>query len=189
MTAKKTISKDKKNLTPEVAGATFDPTPLLKQVSDLQAELAEKEEITKRSQIDYLNLKTDFEFLQRHTEQKLQNAEKDATIKVIKKIIPTIENLRKSLLNLSEQQLASPTGQGVQMIYKSLIQNLADFHIFPIEAIGLEPDSNLHEPVATQPVNNKKQQGKIINEFEQGFYYQKDAEKILIHPSKVVVGV
>lgn len=189
MIAKKTTSKSSKNQHPELEGAKFDPTPLLKQVSDLQAELTEKEEITKRSQIDYLNLKTDFEFLQRHTEQKLKNAEKDALITVIKKIIPTIENLRKSLLNLSEEQLASPTGQGVQMVYKLLIQNLADFHIFPIEAIGLEPDSNLHEPVATQPVIEKKQKGKIIDEFEQGFYYQKEDEKILIHPSKVVVGV
>jgi hypothetical protein len=51
------------------------------------------------------------------------------------------------------------------------------------------PDSMLHEPIGMQPTDNKELKWKIIQVFEQWFYYQKDNwDKITIFPSKVIIG-
>jgi molecular chaperone GrpE (heat shock protein) len=84
-----------------------DFTPLLNKIKELENQLQEKDEIAKNSQINYLHLKADFDILQRQTQQKIDNAERDAEIKVVKELLPFVENLRKSLLNLTDDQKES----------------------------------------------------------------------------------
>ncbi|MEI8091456.1 MAG: nucleotide exchange factor GrpE [bacterium] len=74
------------------------------------------------------------------------------------------------------------------MIYEKFLKTLEHMHIHAIPALGLEPDSFLHEPVSVQPVEESKMKGKIIQEFERGFVYEYDGEKKVIIPSKVIVG-
>jgi molecular chaperone GrpE len=159
-----------------------------KEITHLQAQLTEKEEIAKKAQIDYINLKADFDFLFRQTKTKEQSLEQDTIVKVVKKLIPFVEDLRKSLLHLTEEQKSEPLGKGVQMVYDKFLSALAELQIFPIESLGLEPDSLLHEPVSVQPIQDKKLKGKITQIFEQGFFLQTKEEKIVIFPSKVVIG-
>jgi molecular chaperone GrpE (heat shock protein) len=83
----------------------------LNKIKELEDQLQEKDEIAKNSQINYLHLKADFDILQRQTQQKVENAERDALMKVVKEFLPFIENLRKSLINLSDEQKASPMGE------------------------------------------------------------------------------
>jgi molecular chaperone GrpE (heat shock protein) len=87
--------------------AKADFAPLLNKIKELESQLQEKDEIAKNSQINYLHLKADFDILQRQTQQKIDNAERDAEIKVVKELLPFVENLRKSLLNLTDEQQES----------------------------------------------------------------------------------
>ena len=87
----------------ETQDAEADFTPLLNKIKELEAQLQEKDEIARNSQIAYLNLKADFDILQRQTQQKIETADRDAILKVVKDMLPFIENLRKSLLNLSDR--------------------------------------------------------------------------------------
>ena len=63
-----------------------DFAPLLNKIKELEWQLKEKEEITKNSQVNYLHLKADFDILQRQTQQKMEKAERDAIIKVVKEV-------------------------------------------------------------------------------------------------------
>jgi len=167
--------------------AKADFWPLLNKIKELESQLQEKDEIAKNSQINYLHLKADFDILQRQTQQKVDNAERDAEIKVVKELLPFLENLRKSLLNLTEEQQASSLWEGIRMMYDNFIKSLEKLHIRPIEAIGLEPDAQFHEPVSMQPVEDKNLKWKIIQEFQQGFVYENNDEVIVITPSRVIV--
>lgn len=167
--------------------AQADFWPLLNKIKELESQLQEKDEIAKNSQINYLHLKADFDILQRQTQQKIDNAERDAEIKVVKELLPFLENLRKSLLNLTEEQQASSLWEGIRMMYDNFIKSLEKLHIRPIEAIGLEPDAQFHEPVSMQPVEDKNLKWKIIQEFQQGFVYENNDEVIVITPSRVIV--
>lgn len=172
----------------EANQAEADFAPLLNKIKTLESQLQEKEEIAKNSQIAYLHLKADFDILQRQSLQTTENAERDAVLKVVKEFLPFIENLRKSLLNLSEEQKASAMGQGLQMMYDNFLKSLEKLKVKAIEAIGLDPDPQFHEPISMQETEDKNLKGKIIQEFEQGFVYENDDEKFVILPSKVIVG-
>ena len=167
--------------------AKADFTPLLNKIKELENQLQEKDEIAKNSQINYLHLKADFDILQRQTQQKVDNAERDAEIKVVKELLPFVENLRKSLLNLTDDQKESSIWEGLRMMYDNFIKSLEKLHIKPIESVWLEPNPQFHEPVSMQPVDDKKLKWKIIQEFQQGFFYENNDEVIVISPSRVIV--
>lgn len=172
----------------EAQEAEADFTPLLNKIKELETQLQEKEEIARNSQIAYLNLKADFDILQRQSQQKMETADRDAILSVVKSLLPFIENFRKSLLNLWDEWKNSPLGQGLLMMHDHLLKSLEKLKVRPIEAIGLIPDTQLHEPVSVQLTDNPELKGKIIQEFEQGFIYENGDEKLVISPSKVIVG-
>ena len=163
-------------------------SPLITKIAELEKALQEKEEIAKNSQIAYLHLKADFDILQRQTDQKIENANRDAKIKIVKKLIPQLENLRKSLLNLIDEQKEGTMGKGLLMMQEGFYKVLGEMGIEPIASMGLEPNPQFHEPVSMQLVNDEALKGKIVQEFEQGFVYKEGEEVIVLNPAKVVVG-
>ena len=159
------------------------------EIKKLQAQLAEKDEIVKNAQLAYLRTKNDMEMIQRQSAMKAESMHQDLLVKIVKKLLPFVEDLRKSLETLSEEDKNSSMWKWVQMIHDRIIKALADFNVFPIPSLHETPDTMLHEPVWMQPINDKKLKWKIIQVFEQWFYYQKENwDKITIFPSKVVIG-
>ncbi len=159
------------------------------EIKKLQAQLAEKDEIVKNAQLAYLRAKNDMEMIQRQSVMKAESMHQDLLIKIVKKLLPFVEDLRKSLENLSEEDKNSDMWKWVQMVYDRFIKALEWFDIFPIPSLHEAPDAMLHEPIWMQPTDDKKLKWKIIQVFEQGFYYKKENwDKVTIFPSKVIIG-
>jgi len=162
---------------------------LLLEIKKLQTQLAEKDEIVKNAQVAYLRAKNDMEMIQRQSNMKAVSMHQDLLIKIVKKLLPFVEDLRKSLETLSDDQKESTMWKWVQMVYDKFIKALSEFSVFQIPSLHEIPDTMLHEPIWTQPVEDKKLKWKIIQVFEQWFYYKKeDWSRITIFPSKVVIG-
>ena len=159
------------------------------EIQKLQAQLAEKDEIVKNAQLAYLRAKNDMEMIQRQSAMKAESMHQDLLIKIVKNLLPFVEDLRKSLETLSDEDKSSTMGQWVQMIHDRFIKALAEFNVFPIPSLHEAPDTLMHEPIWMQPTEDKRLKWKIIQVFEQGFYYQKEnGDKVTIFPSKVVIG-
>jgi molecular chaperone GrpE len=166
-----------------------DEIILLKQkIAHLEQEKADITEITKRIQYDYLNLKTDFDRFQRISADKEKSMESDSLVKHFKKVLPVLDQLKVSLSHIDEEKVNDPFVIGVRMVYDNMLKALEGLWIKPIPALGLEPDSFFHEPLSTMPVESKKMKGKIVQEFQQGFYLEKNGQKTVILTSKVVIG-
>ena len=73
------------------------------EIKKLQAQLAEKDEIVKNAQLAYLRAKNDMEMIQRQSAMKAESMHQDLLIKIVKKLLPFVEDLRKSLETLSEE--------------------------------------------------------------------------------------
>ena len=73
------------------------------EIKKLQSQLAEKDEIVKNAQLAYLRTKNDMEMIQRQSAMKAESMHQDLLIKIVKKLLPFVEDLRKSLENLSEE--------------------------------------------------------------------------------------
>ena len=159
------------------------------EIKKLQAQLAEKDEIVKNAQLAYLRAKNDMEMIQRQSAMKAESMHQDLLVKIVKKLLPFVEDLRKSLETLSEEDKNSSMWKWVQMVYDRFIRALEEFHVFPIPSLHKTPDTLLHEPIWMQPTDDKKLKWKIIQVFEQWFYYKKENwDKVTIFPSKVVIG-
>lgn len=161
---------------------------LEEKVQLLEKEKKDALDIARKVQYDYVNLKTDFDRLQRMSLEKEKNMETDVLIKYVQKFFPIIDQLKTSLDHVDDDKKEDSFVQWVKMVYDNMLKTLASFNIYPIDSLGLPPDSLLHEPLSTTPVEDKKQKGKIVQVFQQWFYIEKDGEKTVIIPSKVVVG-
>ena len=80
---------------------------LLLEIKKLQTQLAEKDEIVKNAQVAYLRAKNDMEMIQRQSAMKAESMHQDLLIKIVKKLLPFVEDLRKSLETLSDEQKKS----------------------------------------------------------------------------------
>jgi molecular chaperone GrpE (heat shock protein) len=73
------------------------------EIKKLQSQLAEKDEIVKNAQLAYLRTKNDMEMIQRQSAIKAESMHQDLLVKIVKKLLPFVEDLRKSLQTLSEE--------------------------------------------------------------------------------------
>lgn len=183
--ALKKVQQDK--LDEEIVSSEQQKNELQEKVSLLEKEKQEALDIAKKVQYDYINLKTDFDRLQRLSLEKEKSMEIDTLIKYMKKLFPVIDQLKSSLDHIDENKENDSFVQWVKMVYDNMIKTLASFWIYPIESLGLAPDSLLHEPLSTLPVQDESQKGKIVQVFQQGFYIEKNWERTVIVPSKVVI--
>ena len=74
------------------------------EIKKLQSQLAEKDEIVKNAQLAYLRAKNDMEMIQRQSAMKAESMHQDLLVKIVKKLLPFVEDLRKSLETLSDEQ-------------------------------------------------------------------------------------
>ena len=77
------------------------------EIKKLQSQLTEKDEIVKNAQLAYLRAKNDMEMIQRQSAMKAESMHQDLLIKIVKKLLPFVEDLRKSLENLSDEDKKS----------------------------------------------------------------------------------
>ncbi|MBO7095270.1 nucleotide exchange factor GrpE [bacterium] len=73
------------------------------EIKKLQAQLAKKDEIVKNAQLAYLRTKNDMEMIQRQFAIKAESMHQDLLLKIVKKLLPFVEDLHKSLETLSEE--------------------------------------------------------------------------------------
>ncbi len=158
------------------------------QIKDLESKLADAEAITKKAQSDYIHMKFDFDSYMRRNEEQAKTAKVDTLVDVVKKFTPFIDGLRQSLANIPEEHADDVLVQWVQMVYNKFISSLEMMGIKKIESIWQIPDIELHEAVSALPVTDESQKGKIIQEFEQGFVYDKWDIRKVVNPAKVVIG-
>lgn len=162
---------------------------LQQKISELEQQKEEHLEIAKKAQYNYINLKTDFDRFQRITLEKEKSIEIDSLIKHVKKLLPVIDQLRTSLDHADQSFTGDSFAAGVKMVYDNMLKALESLGIKPIESIWLVPDTLLHEPLSTLPVEDESLKGKIIQEFQRWYYLEYNGERTVIITSKVIVWV
>ncbi len=141
-------------------------------VGELEARVKSLEDQLKRAVADYYNLE------KRVTEGRSELSSW-ATVELIKKLLPVLDNLEKAVSGMSDDEKKSGWAQGVVMSVKQLNDILASEGLDQISADG-EFDPNLHEAVDSRDGENDK----ILEVLNKGY---KIGNKVL-RPTQVVVG-
>jgi molecular chaperone GrpE len=128
----------------------------------------------------YLRLQADFDNFRRRSRLEIEANEKYRAQKLIVDILPSIDNFERALKMESEQSGALI--QGMDMVYRGLLDALSKEGLQAIEAVGKEFDPHLHQAVM-QGEDANFGSNIVIEEFQKG-YMLKDR---VIRPSMVKV--
>lgn len=90
---------------------------------------------------------------------------------IIEKILPVVDNFERGLATMSEEDLNSPVGQGMTMIYKQLTTALEEMGVEVIETEGCEFNPELHN--AVMHIDDEELGENVIaEEFQKGYTYR-----------------
>ena len=130
----------------------------------------------KDEQIEALNDKYQRLFAEFQNYRNRSEKEKAAMFEVgaksiIEKILPVVDNFERGIASLSEEDLGSPVGEGMSLIYKQMTAALEEMGVTVIETEGKEFDPNLHNAVMHED-NDALGENMISEEFQKGYQYR-----------------
>lgn len=148
---------------------------LQEKVDELQAKLTETEGRT-------LRLQADFENYKRRVQLDKQAAEKYRSQSLVSDILPALDNFERAMqVEASDEQMKSLL-QGMEMVYRQLLEALTKEGVEAIEAVGKQFDPHEHQAVM-QVEDSEFESNAVVEEFQKG-YKLKDR---VIRPSMVKV--
>jgi molecular chaperone GrpE len=145
------------------------------RIAELEAKLQEMEN-------RYLRLHADFDNFRRRTRLDFEAAEKYRAQSLVTDILPALDNFERALKVEAEDDKTKSILQGMEMVYRSLIEALKKEGVEVIEAVGKPFDPHLHQAVM-QVEDSNYEPNTVVEEFQKG-YKLKDR---VIRPSMVKV--
>lgn len=135
-----------------------------------------KKKDKKDQQIEELNDKYQRLFAEFQNFRNRSEKEKTAMFEVgaksiIEKILPVVDNFERGIAALSEEDLSSPVGEGMNLIYKQMTTALEGMGVTVIETEGKEFDPELHNAVMHED-NDELGENVISQEFQKGYKYR-----------------
>ncbi len=129
-----------------------------------------------------LRLSAELQNLRRRYDREMSNTVIYANQKLIESIIPVIDELELALKASDKNKNFEAFRNGVEMIYRKLMQILEKEGVTSIQAEGKPFDYNLHEAVMTRKQKGV-QPGTILEVVQKGYMYK---DRVLRH-AKVIV--
>jgi molecular chaperone GrpE len=159
-------------------GDSTEDTMQVDYAAEIQNLTSKLEEADNR----YLRLQADFDNYRRRTRLEIEAGEKYKAQKLVTELLPVLDNFERGLKVEADNEQTKTLLQGMEMIYRSLVDALKKEGVEPIEAVGKEFDPNFHQAVM-QGEDENFASNIVIDEFQKG-YMLKDR---LIRPSMVKV--
>ena len=117
----------------------------------------------------------------RNEKESAEMSDKGA-MDAIEKILPVIDNLERALETIDEEN-KTPFQDGVEKIYKQLMDTLESIGVKPMNAVGTEFDPTFHNAVIHEE-DEAQGENLVIEEMQKGYMYK---EKVLRHAMVKVV--
>ncbi|MFK7922921.1 MAG: nucleotide exchange factor GrpE [Bacteroidia bacterium] len=150
---------------------------LQQQLKDAQSTLIAKEDQVLRLNADFVNFRN-------RQKKELGETVRFANQDLLVKLLPVLDDFDRTLKAIEKTDNLSAIKDGISLVNNSMRKRFAKVGLEPIESIGKEFSTELHEAITTIPAPDEAQVGKVVDEVEKG-YKLKDK---VIRFSKVVVG-
>lgn len=172
-----TLTANQANPEPTKASAAAAAT--IEKINGLIAEsTALKEQLDERKQ-QYLRLYADFENFRKRTERDKEEQEGTITSKILKKILPVVDDFERAQLQISPKNDGEAAiHKSYQSVYKQLLKCLKETGVARMECVGQEFDPNFHEAIM-QETSPEYEEGTIIEELRPGYLVSDD--RVLRH--------
>ncbi|OQX86136.1 nucleotide exchange factor GrpE [candidate division KSB1 bacterium 4484_87] len=176
MTEKKASKKKKETgKTEKKKSSKVQIKELTEQLEKLNKQLAEAND-------KYLRVVAEFDNFKKRKEKEFHALLNNANREVFLELLPVIDDFERSLNTENKKQTLKSLREGVELIYKKLIQTLEKFGLKPIESLDHPFDPELHDALMQAEVKDKDS-NIVVEEVEKGYMLK---ENVLRH-AKVIV--
>lgn len=134
-----------------------------KKLEALESKNAELEDRVKRQMAEFENFR-------KRTEKEKSTMFEMGAKSVIEKILPVVDNFERGLNSITEEQ-RGPVYEGMNMIYKQLLEELSKLEVKPIECVGEEFNPDFHNAVM-QVETEEFESGFVAQELLKGYTYR-----------------
>jgi molecular chaperone GrpE len=146
-----------------------------KQIAALQSELEERDSRILRLQADFDNYR------------RRVRLDQEATVKyraqsLVSDILPALDNFERALKVESDDDKVKSLLQGMEMVYRQLVEAVKKEGVEPIDAVGQVFDPHLHQAVM-QVEDSNFESNSVVEEFQKGY----KLHDRIIRPSMVKV--
>lgn len=113
----------------------------------------------------------EFDNFRKRTEKEKTQMFETGAKSVIEKILPVIDNFERGLSAVPEDAKDDAFVQGMDMVYKQLLNELDTIGVKAIEAVGNEFDPEYHNAVM-QVESEEYESGVVAQELQKGYMYR-----------------
>lgn len=149
--------------------------------NELDRQKAELEE----TQQKYLYLLSEFENFKRRNARERIELFKTASKDLMLELLPVMDDFERGLQAMEVANDVAAVKTGVDLVYNKFKNVLTNKGLQPIESVGVEFDTELHEAISQAPAANEESKNKIVAEVEKGYRLNDQ----VIRYAKVIVGV
>jgi molecular chaperone GrpE len=162
-------------------GAPADLVDLV-ELDVLRARAAERDEYLALAQ----RTRADLDNYRKRVVREAANAESRATVRVVRELLPAIDNLARALAHADREQTETPASTelaaGMRLVQSELLGAFARVGVDSYEPVGEPFDPAFHEAIAQHYVPGAKP-GTVVEVYQSG--YRLDGA--VIRPARVVV--
>jgi molecular chaperone GrpE len=154
-------------------------------VAELKAALEKAEQEKKENWDKFLRSAADLENYRRRAKRDLDDARAESKTRVLKEMLPVVDNLERALLHAEESiQAAELTAMidGIRLVLRQFTAAFERGDVTAVEALGKPFDPNLHEAISQQETAAQPA-GTVMSVLQKGY---KLGERLL-RPALVVV--
>lgn len=127
----------------------------------LKEKLAQEEE-------RYIRLRADFDNLKRRNQIDRVAQEKYRAQNLLTDLLPVLDNFERALQVEATTEDAKSMKQGIEMVYRSLIEATKKEGLEPVATENVQFDPNIHHAVM-QEKDDSKESGIVLQELQKGY--------------------
>jgi molecular chaperone GrpE len=158
-------------------GAKAEETSEVSKEELLEAQISELNE-------KYLRLYSEFDNYRKRTAKERIELIGTASEKIIKELLPIVDDFKRAQKNNSESTDFDAIKQGFDLIFDKFYKTLLNTGLTEMNSMGEVFDADKHEALTNVPAPSEDMKGKVIDVIEEGYYLN---DKI-VRFAKVVVG-
>lgn len=184
MSNEKQVEEQNEEVVEEVQTDAAEATEaeVSEEVNPLQQENDQLKQQLEEEENRYLRLQADFDNFRRRSRLDAEAAQKYRAQSLVSDILPALDNFERALqVNTADEQTKSVL-QGVEMVYRQLVEALQKEGVEAIESVGKTFDPYEHQAVM-QVEGDEYEPNTVVEELQKG-YKLKDK---IIRPAMVKV--
>ena len=167
MLDKKTANENTENISENVTEETVEE--VLEETVEEVTETIEKEKYDELYD-KHLRLMAEYDNFKKRTQKEKEDLGTFAAAGVIEKLLPVIDNFERALESLSDDE-KNTFSDGVEMIYRQLVETLEKTGVSEIEAVGKEFDPELHNAVM-HIEDEEAETNTVVEQFMKGYKFK-----------------